>query len=142
MMTGAEERGNDPAESEIGRNRSHPRLPPAAKGGGEFFARLRRHEECADIAPQSGGKSFKNGHRGIFDATFEPADIGPVDTRIDGKVVLRDSPVNPNLPHVVGDKLLRLHPPRKTTCRPLNQGLWSQGIFSSVSEKRRRHGER
>jgi hypothetical protein len=98
------------------------RSPSAAEGFGHWITASRHDEEFADWGMQGAGKSVEQRHRRILQASFQPADVGPINAGIYGQVLLRSAPLHPEAAQIPGHQRLHLHLGRRTSCDLLNHG--------------------
>lgn len=72
------------------------------------------------------GEFLDHVQRGAVLASFQKADIGPVDVCETGKILLRQAPSLPDPLEVEGEGLPERHPGRKAPCRVYSHGVYSE----------------
>jgi integrase len=84
---------------------------------GELFSGSRTNKEVCDLSRQSVGDPLKHSNSGIFEATLQPADIGPINPSIHRQGLLREALGNSKLPKIVSNDTLNLHAVKSPSCR-------------------------
>jgi len=84
---------------------------------GELFSGSRTNKEVCDLSRQSVGDPLKHSNSGIFEATLQPADVGPINPSIHRQGLLREALGNSKLPKIVSNDTLNLHAVKSPSCR-------------------------
>lgn len=93
------------------------RLSTARERFGELLPGSRTNKEVCDLSRQSVGDPLKHTNSGIFEATLQPADIGPINPSIHRQGLLRQALGNSELSKIVSNDPLNLHPVKSSSCR-------------------------
>ena len=91
-----------------------------------WFTCLERRKQLTDIGAEGGRETNKHDHSRVLDAALDPADMRPIDRRVHGKRLLRQSLADPYSPEISRDKLSDIHARKPTGCRLLNHGICSR----------------
>lgn len=90
---------------------------PTFEGGRELFTGSGRLEEIHNLCGQGAGQALEHSDSRVFKPSFQSADIGPVDFRVDRQGLLRDAPGDPEFSEIVSNDTLSLHVVKSSSCR-------------------------
>jgi len=92
------------------------RLSATSERLGERLSGSRTNKEVCDLSRQSVGDPLKHTNSGIFEATLQPADIGPINPSIHRQGLLRQALGNSELSKIVSNDTLNLHAVKSSSC--------------------------